>query len=88
MGDKLVGENGLYTSRSELIRNAIREFLLEKHKMLKELEQPHYTHISEEKQEYESEQKQYVRIPIEKNDENSKSNQEFKVYKIIKKLES
>jgi len=88
MGDKLVGENGLYTSRSELIRYALREFILEKLKMLTELEQPHYAHISEEQQEYKSEKKKYIRIPIEKKSENSKSHQEFKIYKIIKKLES
>ena len=88
MADKLVGQKGLYTSRSELIRYALREFLLEKLKMLKKSEQPEYVDMPKEQQDYESEQKQYIRIPIEVKDKTSKPKQEFKIYKIIKKLET
>lgn len=78
---KLVGPNGLYPSRSELIRVAVREFLLKElvvaDKMIK--------YKKEEIKEFD--EKNYVRVPTETNDENGDPIREFKTYKIIRKLE-
>jgi Arc/MetJ-type ribon-helix-helix transcriptional regulator len=88
MADNLVGQTGLYTSRSELIRYALREFLLEKLEMLKKSEHPQYVHMPKEQQNHQSAQKHYIRIPIEKTSEKSNPKQNFKIYKVIKKLET
>lgn len=73
----LTGENGLYPSRSELIRCAVREFLIKELKMTKKFEK--HTKKTEE-----FDNKNYVRIPVEKDGERVN---EFKTYKIIRRLE-
>jgi Arc/MetJ-type ribon-helix-helix transcriptional regulator len=73
--DELTGSEGLYPSRSECIRAAIRKFLLKELERLKQLEQ--------EFEEYDT--KKYVRIPI-KREENGKEVREFRTYKILRKL--
>jgi len=78
--NKLIGNNGLYPSRSELIRCAVREFLLKELKMAKNLnkyEQPEADNFDEE---------HFVRIPVDNPSPSSPHNQ-FKTYKIIKRLE-
>jgi Arc/MetJ-type ribon-helix-helix transcriptional regulator len=79
--EKLVGENGLYPSRSELIRCAVREFLLHELQMAKSFQkrknEPDLEHLDEEK---------YVRVPVDNLDDDEPV-REFKTYKIIKKLE-
>ena len=79
--NKLIGQNGLYPSRSELIRVAVREFLIKELKMAKKIvkfnEQPENDDFDEEN---------FVRVPIEHGD-NSEPHREFKTYKIIKRLE-
>jgi len=78
---KLVGENGLYPSRSELIRVAVREFLIRELKMAKNImnyEAPEGDELDEEN---------FVRVPIENKDDQGETYREFKTYKIIKRLE-
>lgn len=78
--EKLVGENGLYPSRSELIRVAVRDFLLRELKMADNMAK-----YKEEKVE-EFDDENYVRVPVENLNEKDEPIREFKTYKIIKHL--
>ncbi len=79
--EKLVGENGLYPSRSELIRCAVREFLL------KELEMAKNIHKYKNKSDIEEfDDNNYIKIPVDNTDKDEPV-REFKTYKIIKRLE-
>ncbi|MFX0042133.1 MAG: ribbon-helix-helix domain-containing protein [Promethearchaeota archaeon] len=79
--EKLVGEDGLYPSRSELIRVAVREFLL------KELALANRMAKYKESEIKDFDEKNYVRVPIETTDENDEPVREFKTYKIVRRLE-
>ena len=78
---RLIGENGLYPSRSELIRCAVREFLIKELRNANEMIK--YKEVEIEK----IDDKNFVRVPIEKMDENNEPVREFKTYKIVKRLE-
>ncbi|MHA1931480.1 MAG: ribbon-helix-helix domain-containing protein [Promethearchaeota archaeon] len=78
---RLIGENGLYPSRSELIRVAVREFLIKELRRANEMIK--YKEVEIEK----LDDKNFVRVPIEKMDENNEPVREFKTYKIVKRLE-
>jgi len=78
---RLIGEDGLYPSRSELIRCAVRDFLIKELKRANEIIR--YKEVEVEK----IDDKNYVRVPIEKMDENNEPVREFKTYKIVKRLE-
>lgn len=78
---RLIGENGLYPSRSELIRVAVREFLIKELRMANEMIK--YKEVEVEK----LDDKNFVRVPIEKMNENNEPVREFKTYKIVKRLE-
>jgi len=77
---KLVGNGGLYPSRSELIRVAVRDFLLRELKLADNMAK-----FKEEDQE-EFDDENYVRVPTERLNEKNETIREFKTYKIIKKL--
>ncbi len=79
---KLVGENGLYPSRSELIRCAVRDFLLKELTLARTMSK----RISSEPENSVDESK-FVRIPIESKDENDEPVRDFKTYKIVRRLE-
>ncbi len=79
--NKLIGENGLYPSRSELIRCAVREFLLKELKMANNMAKYNETVIDD------FDDENFVRVPIESINEESEPVREFKTYKIIKRLE-
>lgn len=79
--ERLIGENGLYPSRSELIRCAVREFLIKELRRANEMIK--YKEVEIEK----LDDKNFVRVPIEKMDENNEPVREFKTYKIVKRLE-
>jgi len=81
---KLVGENGLYSSRSELIRCAIRDFLLRELKMAKNIAMYNQ---SEEEAEEDFDEENFVRVPMETVNENNEPIREFKTYKILRRLE-
>ena len=78
---KLIGEGGLYPSRSELIRCAVREFLIKELKNANEIIK--YNEVEVE----EIDDKNFVRVPVEKLDANSEPVRSFKTYKILKRLE-
>ena len=79
---KLVGADGLYPSRSELIRVAVREFLLKELAVADRMAK----YKKEEIEEFD--EKNYVRVPIETTDENNEPlRREFKTYKIVRRLE-
>ncbi|UCC19752.1 MAG: ribbon-helix-helix protein, CopG family [Promethearchaeota archaeon] len=79
--EKLVGENGLYPSRSELIRVAVRDFLLRELKMANNMAKYNETEIED------LDDENYVRVPIQRLNEKDEPVREFKTYKIIKRLE-
>ena len=79
--EKLVGESGLYPSRSDLIRVAVRDFLLKELKMANNLVKYKEAEIEE------FDDENYVRVPIEKLNDKDEPVREFKTYKIIKRLE-
>lgn len=82
--NKLIGENGLYPSRSELIRVAVREFLLRELKMANNMAK--YNQAEEEAEE-DFDEENFVRVPIEKVNEKSEPIRENKSYKIIRRIE-
>ena len=78
---RLIGEDGLYTSRSELIRCAVRDFLIKELKNAEEILK--YQKVKTE----EIDDKNFVRVPKENRDENNEPVREFKTYKIVSKLD-
>jgi len=81
--NKLIGENGLYPSRSELIRCAVREFLL------KELRTAKNMAIYNEPEFEESfDDKNFVRVPVEKTNDKNELVREFKTFKIVQRLDT
>lgn len=80
--EKLIGDNGIYPSRSELIRAAVREFLIKEltlaNNIIKYKDEYNIEELSEE---------DYVRVPIERLNENHEPVRDFKTYKILRKLE-
>ncbi|TFG10208.1 MAG: ribbon-helix-helix protein, CopG family [Promethearchaeota archaeon] len=77
--NKLIGEDGLFPSRSELIRCAVREFLIKELKLAKTM--PGCI----ESEDYDKEK--YARVPILDSEGKKIPAQSFKTYKIIKRLE-
>ncbi|HEC92893.1 MAG TPA: ribbon-helix-helix protein, CopG family [Candidatus Atribacteria bacterium] len=81
--EKLVGEDGLYPSRSELIRCAVREFLIKELELAKKLI-PKQPEIKEQKEnEKEKEKDNIIRVPININGE-----MKLKEYRVIRKLDN
>ena len=78
---KLVGEDGLYPSRSELIRCAVRDFLLKELTLARNLSK----RVSEPELALDS--SKFVRVPIDGRDENDEPVRDFKTYKIVRRLE-
>ena len=79
--EKLVGEHGLYPSRSELIRVAVREFLLKELQMANNIAKYKETKVDN------FDNENFVRVPVERLNENDEPVREFKTYKIVKRLE-
>ena len=81
--EKLVGDEGLYPSRSELIRVAVKDFLLRELKMADTMAK--YKEEAEAEEEFDDDE--FVRVPVERLDEKDEPIREFKTYKIIKRLD-
>jgi Arc/MetJ-type ribon-helix-helix transcriptional regulator len=77
--EKLIGDDGLYPSRSELIRCAVRDFLLNELKNHRKSKENHGK-INED-----FDDKNYVRVPVENREKGTK---ELKTYKIVKTLDA
>jgi len=82
---KLVGEDGLYPSRSELIRCAVREFLLKELEIANNIVKLKDRNLNDFGKEMDEDN--FVRVPVESKNENNEPVREFKTYKIIKRLE-
>ncbi|KKK97824.1 hypothetical protein LCGC14_2648900 [marine sediment metagenome] len=80
---KLVGENGLYPSRSELIRVAVRDFLIKELQMAEKMAK-----YKETVNKHESlDPKKFVSVPVERLNGDDELVREFKTYKIVRRLE-
>lgn len=79
--NKLIGHEGLYPSRSELIRCAVRDFLIKELKLATNMAKYNEVEIED------FDDQNFVRVPIEGVNENSEPVREFKTYKILKRLE-
>ena len=79
--NKLIGQDGLYPSRSELIRCAVRNFLIKELKLSSNMAKYNEVEIED------FDDENFVRVPIEGVNENSEPVREFKTYKILKRLE-
>ncbi len=79
--NKLIGRDGLYPSRSELIRCAVREFLIKELKLANNMAKYNEVEIED------FDDQNFVRVPVEGINENSEPVREFKTYKILKRLE-
>jgi len=81
--NKLIGaDNGLYPSRSELIRVAVREFLLKELRMAKNMakyNEPVFEEVFDDKN--------FVRVPVEVQNGKGESVKEYKTFKIIQRLD-
>ena len=78
---KLVGEHGLYPSRSELIRVAVREFLIKELQMANNMAKFKETKVED------FDDKHFVRVPVKGIDKEGEPVREFRTYKIVKRLE-
>jgi len=78
---KLIGREGLYPSRSELIRCAVREFLIKELKLANTMAKYNEVKIDD------FDNENFVRVPIETVNEKSEPVREFRTYKILKRLE-
>jgi len=81
MIDSLVGETGLYPSRSELIRVALRDFLIKQLEESFECENNDKESIVVTEH---SDDSMYIRVPYEKNI-GMNTVTEYKTYRIIRK---
>ncbi len=78
---KLVGENGLYPSRSELVRVAVHKFLIRQLKLAKNL-------LEKKAIKAELVDDNFVLIPFEKLNENNEKIQEFRKIRVLRKLDN
>ena len=77
--DKLTGHDGLYPSRSELIRVAVRDFLLKELRMANNL-----TIYQKKSAEENFDHENYVRVPVD-DDMGVDADGGFKTFRIVKK---
>ena len=82
--NKLIGGNGLYPSRSELIRVAVREFLLRELEMAEKMINK-TNEQNDEEDDFDDEN--FVRVPTMALNKMNEPIREFTTYKIIKRLE-
>ena len=83
--DTLIGEKGLYPSRSELIRVAVKEFLVKELEAAQSFTQMQkHNSIAVTNRPPEIDTDLYVRVPIDPNSDNIEDVQ-YKTYRIIRK---
>ena len=81
--EKLVdSDKGLYPSRSELIRVAVRAFLLRELRLVKKMA---FQKADPQVKEFDDEN--YVRVPVERTNKENQPVRSFKTYKILRRLE-
>lgn len=79
---RLVGDDALYPSRSELVRSAVRNFLLKEMKLARDMQKWKVKETKTEIEEFDD--KNFVRIPIDSVNKNNEPITEFKTYKILR----
>jgi Arc/MetJ-type ribon-helix-helix transcriptional regulator len=85
---KLTGENGFYPSRSELIRVAVREFLIGELNWAKELSES-IVKLDKDEDEDNKDKDNYIQVPIRKRRKGEKETElDFQTFKVVKKLDS
>lgn len=86
LDNKTHDNNGLYPSRSELIRVAVRDFLIRELKSATELikikDTPKELQIK-----FADDEKNFVHVPTDSVNKEGEPVREFKTYKIVKRLE-
>jgi len=83
---KLIGQGGLYPSRSELIRVAVREFLIKELKLANNMAKYSEVEIGDF-DDGDFDEEDFVRVPIETKNDKSEPIREFTTYKILRRLE-
>lgn len=83
--NKLIGRDGLFPSRSELVRCAVREFLMRELKFQANMKK--YSGLDLDEIEEQLDEKKFVKVPEMKKDKNGDLVKEFKTYKILRRLE-
>ena len=77
--NKLIGEDGLYPSRSELVRAAVHEWLIKQLKITRNL-------LKKKVLNTELEDDNFVLIPFESKNENNEKVREVKRIRVLRKL--
>jgi antitoxin ParD1/3/4 len=82
--DKMIGEKAIYPSRSELIRVAVREFLIKELEAVKSFSQ--FQNKIAKKTEVEESSEAFIQVPIDSDEiTNEVPEKTFRTYRIIKK---
>lgn len=81
--DRLTGQKGLYPSRSELIRVAMRDFLIHELDAAKSFQKYQQTQIKLAKQPQQIDESMFVRVPVK--DCAIEGVTEFKTYKLVQR---
>ncbi len=82
--DKMIGEKAIYPSRSELIRVAVREFLIKELEAVKSFSQ--FQDKIAKKAEVEESSETYIQVPIDSDEITEETPEKgFRTYRIIKK---
>ncbi|RLI62262.1 MAG: hypothetical protein DRO88_12020 [Promethearchaeia archaeon] len=81
--DSLTGQEGLYPSRSELIRVAVRDFLIHELETAKSFQKYQQAQVSNKISHKPVDQNMFVQVPISENSLNGVT--EYKTYRLVKK---
>ncbi|WP_457558231.1 ribbon-helix-helix domain-containing protein [Candidatus Harpocratesius sp.] len=78
--DKLTGQEGLYPSRSELIRVAVREFLINELSTAKAFQKYQSGRIQSQKKQEKIDENMFVQVPIT----TGNGGTEYKTYRLVR----
>ncbi|MCF2138769.1 MAG: ribbon-helix-helix domain-containing protein [Candidatus Lokiarchaeota archaeon] len=81
--DSLTGQEGLYPSRSELIRVAVRDFLIRELETAKSFQKYQQTQVPNKITHKPLDENMFVQVPVNENSINGVT--EYKTYRLIKK---
>ncbi|MHA1518711.1 MAG: ribbon-helix-helix domain-containing protein [Promethearchaeota archaeon] len=81
--DSLTGHEGLYPSRSELIRVAVRDFLIRELEAAKSFQKYQQAQISNKIKRPKVDEELFVQVPVTENSLNGPT--EYKTYRLVKK---
>ncbi|TFH28674.1 MAG: ribbon-helix-helix protein, CopG family [Promethearchaeota archaeon] len=81
--DSLTGNEGLYPSRSELIRVAVRDFLIRELEAAKSFQKYQQAQVSNKIKRQKVDEELFVQVPLNENSLDGVT--EYKTYKLVKK---